>query len=132
MARDSISPASKRLKFKPCTVATIYVVPRASHRTPRSGRCACIAPAAPLITARASRNLMSSSPSCQDSVSVDVLNERAVMPVAASKFSVSAVRVDRWRGAAGRGALNGVLSVFMGVDCLSFDESTRVNFFVGS
>ena len=114
MARHSISPASKRLKFEPCTVATKYVVPRARHRTPRSGRCACIAPAAPLTIARASLNLMSSSPSCQDSVSVDVFNVRAVLPVVASKFSAIAVRVLRWNGAAESGALNGVCrDVFM-------------------
>ena len=115
------SKAIGRLNFEPSI---------SGHRTPRSWRRARIAPAASLTTARASRNLMSSSPSCQDSVSVDVLNERAVMPVAASKFSVSAVRVDRWRGAAGRGALNGVLSVFMGIECPSFNETTRVKKFV--
>ena len=117
------SKAIGRLNFEPSI---------SGHRTPRSWRRARIAPAASLTTARASLNLMSSSPSCQDSVSVDVLNVRAVLPVVASKFSAIAVRVDRWRGAAGRGALNSVLSVFMGVDCPSFDESTRVNFFVGS
>ena len=126
MPRRCIPPATEWLKFEP----SIQTVPRARHRTPRSRRCACIAPGGPLITARASLKLITRSPACQAMVSVDVLSVRAAVPVAASKFSVSAVRVDRWKGAAGRGALNGVLSVFMGIECPSFNETTRVKKFV--